>query len=186
MINSVPDPSSLTRVPTGIAGFDRILHGGFFQGGLYIIAGPPGAGKTILGNQLCFHRVASGERAIFMTLLTESHSRMLAHLGTLTFFDPAPIGDALQYFSGYSVLAADGLSGLLRLLHQVIREQSATMLVLDGLVNAEMIAGSPLDLKQFLHGLHALTEVSGCTTFLLTTARAISLYAPSTPWSMAS
>src|SRR3982750_23086 len=91
--------SKLTRVPTGVAGFDRILHGGFFEGGLYIIAGPPGAGKTILGNQLCFHHVASGGRAIFMTMLTESHSRMLAHLGPLSFFDPASIGRTLHYLS---------------------------------------------------------------------------------------
>jgi circadian clock protein KaiC len=42
------------------------------------------------------------------------------------------------------------------------------MLVLDGLINAEMIAKDTLDLKQFLHDLHALTEISACTTFLLT------------------
>src|SRR5215213_7498089 len=99
MAEMAPHTAQLTRLPTGVAGFDRILNGGFFQGDLYIIAGPPGAGKTILGNQLCFHHIASGERAIFMTLLTESHSRMLAHLSTLSFFDPAPIGSSLQYLS---------------------------------------------------------------------------------------
>jgi circadian clock protein KaiC len=159
--------SKLTRVPTGVAGFDRILHGGFFEGGLYIIAGPPGAGKTILGNQLCFHHVASGGRAIFMTMLTESHSRMLAHLGPLSFFDPASIGRTLHYLSGYSVVLTEGLGGLLKLVRQVIRDQAATMLVVDGLTNAQAIADAPLELKQFLHDLHAFTEISGCTTFLL-------------------
>lgn len=159
--------SQLTRVPTGIAGFDRILNGGFFQGGLYIIAGPPGAGKTILGNQLCFHHVGSGGRAVFLTLLTESHSRMLAHLDTLTFFEPAPIGRTLLYLSGYSVLQSEGLAGLLKLIRQAIRDLPASMLVLDGLINAELVADAPLELKQFLHDLHAFTEVSGCTAFLL-------------------
>src|SRR4051812_39337794 len=167
MTELAPPARGLVRQTTGVAGFDRILHGGFFQGGLYIITGPPGAGKTILGNQLCFHHLASGQRAIFMTLLTESHSRMLAHLGTLSFFNPAPIGSTLQYLSGYSVLLTEGLVGLLKLLRQVIRDQAATMLVLDGLTNAEAVASAPLQLKQFLHDLHAFTEVSGCTTFLL-------------------
>jgi circadian clock protein KaiC len=167
MTELVSHAAELTRLPTGVTGFDRILHGGFFQGGLYIITGPPGAGKTILGNQLCFHHVASGGRAVFMTLLTESHSRMLAHLGTLSFFDATPIGSALLYLSGYSVLLAEGLAGLLKLLRQVIRDQAVTMLVLDGLTNAEAIADTPLQLKQFLHDLHAFTESSGCTTFLL-------------------
>src|SRR3954469_19676805 len=125
MTELAPHAAKLTRLPTGIAGFDHILHGGFFQGGLYIIAGAPGAGKTILGNQLCFHHVAAGGRAIFMTLLTESHSRLLAHLGTLTFFDPTPIGRALQYLSGYSALLTEGLSGLLKLVRTVIRNHGA-------------------------------------------------------------
>jgi circadian clock protein KaiC len=167
MTQFAPYAPGLTRLPTGVSGFDQILHGGFFEGGLYIITGAPGAGKTILGNQLCFHHVASGRRAIFITLLTESHSRMLAHLGTLSFFDRAPIGHSLHYLSGYSVLEREGLTGLLKLLRQVIRDQAATMLVLDGLTNAEAVAGAPLELKQFLHDLHTFTEVSGCTTFLL-------------------
>jgi len=167
MTELAPRAARLTRLPTGVAGFDRILNGGFFQGGLYIITGPPGAGKTILGNQLCFHHLASGGRAVFVTVLTESHSRMLAHLSTLSFFDPAPIGDTLLYLSGYSVLLSEGLTGLLKLLRQVIRDQAATILVLDGLTNAEAAAGAPLELKQFLHDLHAFTEISSCTTFLL-------------------
>lgn len=167
MTELAPSAANLTRLPTGVAGLDRILQGGFFEGGLYMITGPPGAGKTILGNQICFHTIASGGRALFMTVLTESHSRMLAHLSTLSFFDPAPIGRTLHYLSGYSVLLAEGLTGLLKLLRQVIRDQAATVLVLDGLTNAEMIAGAPLEFKHFLHDLHAFTEVSGCTTFLL-------------------
>lgn len=168
MSNAAFDQVPLPRMPTGIAGFDQVLHGGFLRGGLYTIAGSPGAGKTILGSQICFHHVATGGRAVFMTLLTESHSRMLAHFGTLTFFDPAPIGSALQFYSGYSVLASEGLSGLLQLLRRVIKLHSATVLVIDGVNNAEIATASPLAFKQFLHDLHALTEISGCTTFLLT------------------
>jgi circadian clock protein KaiC len=147
MAELAPHTSELTRLPTGVAGFDRILNGGFFYGGLYIITGPPGAGKTILGNQLCFHTVASGGRAIFLTVLTESQSRMLAHLSTLSFFDPAPIGRTLHYLSGYSVLLADGLTGLLKLLRHLIREQAATILVLDGLTNAEASAAHSITMS---------------------------------------
>src|SRR5215204_531668 len=123
MTELAPQAQRLLRQTTGIAGLDRILDGGFFQGGLYIIAGPPGAGKTILGNQLCFHHVASGGRAVFVTVLTESHSRMLAHLSSLSFFDPTSLGDRLLYLSGYSVLLSEGLTGLLKLLRRVVRDQ---------------------------------------------------------------
>lgn len=67
---------TLTRAPSGIAGLDTILGGGFMLGGMYIIHGSPGAGKTILTNQICFHYIAIGGRALFITLLPENHARM--------------------------------------------------------------------------------------------------------------
>jgi len=45
----------LSRLTSGIAGLDVILNGGFFKGGIYLIQGAPGTGKTTLANQICFH-----------------------------------------------------------------------------------------------------------------------------------
>jgi circadian clock protein KaiC len=66
------DTQQLTRVPSGVAGLDEILRGGFFGGGLYIVEGPPGAGKTILGNQICFNQASSGSRVLYVTLIAET------------------------------------------------------------------------------------------------------------------
>ncbi len=79
------------RRPTGIAGLDRILEGGLLAAGVYIVQGPPGAGKTILANQACFHHAATGGHALYVTLLAESHSRLFAHLRRMAFFDVAAI-----------------------------------------------------------------------------------------------
>src|SRR5215813_1217015 len=99
----MPDSSrqtqSLERIPSGIPGLDTVLHGGFFQGGLYLIMGRPGAGKTILGNQISFNHVAAGGRVVYVTLLSESHARMLAHLQGMAFYDPTPIANTLYYVS---------------------------------------------------------------------------------------
>src|SRR5690606_29141779 len=48
----------LQRLPTGVDGLDTVLGGGLFRGVTYIVQGPPGVGKTILGNQCCFHQAA--------------------------------------------------------------------------------------------------------------------------------
>ena len=104
-------PLGLQRFQSGIPGLDRILGGGLFIGGNYLVMGPPGAGKTILGNQLCFHHIATGGRAIYLSLLAETSSRLLAALSPFTFFTPDPVGDALSYFSGYGVLEHEGLGG---------------------------------------------------------------------------
>ena len=112
------DPGKLDRVSSGIAGLDTSLGGGFLRGGLYILQGTPGTGKTTLANQVCFHHAAQGGQALYVTLLAEYHARMLQHLSGMTFFDPSTIPDRLSYVSGFSVLRQDGLLGLLDLLRR--------------------------------------------------------------------
>jgi len=59
------DSQQLERMRSGVRGLDEILRGGFFGGGLYIVEGAPGVGKTILGNQICFNQ-AAGETKFSM------------------------------------------------------------------------------------------------------------------------
>ncbi len=134
------DSGPLQRLPTSVPGLDAVLRGGLLQGGAYIITGEPGAGKTILANQICFNHVAAGGRAVYLTLLAELHTRMLSHLQTLAFFDVRPIGDARSYMNGYQALIDQGLSGLLDMVRQAIRSQQASLIVLDGLATALAVA----------------------------------------------
>src|SRR5215208_7997317 len=92
------------RVSSGLPGLDAVLHGGFLKAGVYIIQGSPGAGKTILANQICFHHAAHGERVLYVTLLAESHSRMLLHIGQLDFFDAILIPSRVYFVSAFQVL----------------------------------------------------------------------------------
>ena len=108
------------RLATGIRGLDTVLMGGLFRGGLYLLAGLPGTGKTILSNQVCFNHVASGGRAVYVTLLVEPHGQMVSHLQSLSFYDPSVVGDSMVYVSGYTELEKEGLTGLLDMLRQTI------------------------------------------------------------------
>ena len=80
MTGTAVQPPGMARLKSGIAGLDSILRGGFLTGGNYLIMGPPGVGKTILGNQLCFHHIAAGGRAIYLSLLAETSRRLLDQL----------------------------------------------------------------------------------------------------------
>jgi circadian clock protein KaiC len=160
----------LQRVPSGIPGLDPILHGGFLRSGLYLIAGAPGTGKTILGNQIAVHHATTGGRVVFASLLSETHTRLFAHLSSFSFFaEPVQaqlVGDALFYISGYSVLQSEGLPGLRTVLQGAIRDRQATLLILDGILNAEAFAAER-EFKEFLRGLQQFAEASGCTVLLL-------------------
>ena len=159
------------RMPSGIRGLDQVLLGGFIRNGIYIVQGPPGSGKTIFANQVCYTHIAAGGRALYLTLLSEQHERMLANIRGLSFFNPSYIARQLNYVSAYQVLERDGLVGLLGLLRREIVSHRASVLIVDGLVAAEEHASSDVALKKFVHELQMLSAASDCTMFLLTSAR---------------
>lgn len=162
--------SPLDRLPSGIPGLDIVLQGGFPRAGISIIQGVPGAGKTILGNQLCYHHVAQGGKAIYVTLLAESHARMMLHMSQLGFYDAGVIPDRLYLISAFRVLEESGLKGLQDLLRREVQRHKATVLVLDGLVAAEESANSAREFKKFIHELQTQASLTDCTMFLLTGA----------------
>jgi circadian clock protein KaiC len=161
-------PTRPSRLATGVPGLDLILRGGLPRGGAYLLAGHPGTGKTTLAGQLCFHHIARGGRAVYLSLLAESNTRLLAHLGAFAFHDPTVVGDGLYLLSGFGALEEGGLRGLLDLLRGTLRERGATLLVIDGLTVAGAVAGNPLDLKRFLQELQAYLEAADATALLLT------------------
>lgn len=64
-----------TRLSTGVAGLDDILHGGLAKGFLYLIEGNPGAGKTTLALQFLIEGAARGEKGLYISL-AESESEL--------------------------------------------------------------------------------------------------------------
>jgi circadian clock protein KaiC len=162
---------ALDRIPSGIAGLDLILNGGFLKGGLYIVQGPPGTGKTTFANQVCFNHVRGGGRALYVTLLAEYHARMMQHMGVMSFFDSSKIPDQVAYINGLRPLHDDGLKGLLGLLRREITTRSVSILVVDGIVAAQHVAENEQAFNEFVHELQAVAIATGCTIFMLTSAQ---------------
>jgi circadian clock protein KaiC len=161
------DSTQLRRLSTGVPGLDRVLAGGLFERSVYILDGPPGAGKTILGNQMCHHHAAQGAEVVYLTLLAESHARMIAHLRTMSFFRADLVAKTVHYVSGFKVLENEGLSGLLRVMRETVTPRKATLLVIDGLASAVESAATNQEYRKFIHELQALAALSGCTVLLL-------------------
>jgi circadian clock protein KaiC len=166
------------HITSGIGGLDRILHGGFLKGDIYLIMGPPGAGKTILSNQFCFHHVANGGRALYLTLLAETNSALLTNIQSFSFFTLAPVADTLSYLSGYAILEQEGLEGLTTFLLKEIRRHRTSLLIIDGAITAKQSAKSVHEWAKFLHSIYVTAEINRCTTFLLMPAHGTSLDQP--------
>lgn len=158
----------LRRLDTGIAGLDWILEGGLFETGVYIVQGGAGTGKTIFANQICFHQAANQRQTVYYTLLTETHDRMLGFLQNLAFVDPAQVARGVKYVSGFKVLEADGLGGVVRSIRDTLARERPTLVVIDGLVTAEEVAPSSTAFKKFLHEIQSIAVMFSCTMLLLT------------------
>ncbi len=166
--------SQIVRVPSHVPGLDAILCGGFLQGGLYMVQGQPGAGKTLLVSQILYGHAAAGSRSLFVTVLGESHGRLLLHMEMMRFFDPSAIPDKVAYISAYHALEDEGLKGLATLIRREVLSRGTTILVLDGASAVEGRAESGFEMKRFTHELQTLASATGCTMFLLTTTDAMS------------
>jgi circadian clock protein KaiC len=161
----------LARLSTGIATLDLILGGGLLRGGAYILQGFPGAGKTVLANQIASSHVRDDGRVVYITLLSEGHDRMMAHLSQMAFFDPAILSGRLSYVSGYAELEKNGLVGLARLVRSEVERQEAELVILDGLFAAEEAASSSHAFRRLVHELQAYAHLTSCAMLLLTNSR---------------
>jgi circadian clock protein KaiC len=160
----------LKRLNSSVPGLDAVLCGGFIAGASYIFQGRPGAGKTILANQIAFAQANEGQRVLYVTLLAESHERLFEALSTLDFYDAAAVGNTVTFISVFQTLRAEGLSAVVSLLRREMGRQNCSMLIVDGLLNVRDTADATLDVKTFVAELQANAAFSRCTVLMLTSA----------------
>lgn len=160
--------NAVERIPTGVPGLDVVLKGGLLKAGVYVVVGEPGTGKTILGNQICFNHAKAGKKSLFITLLAESHDRMIAHIQSLNFFDFDQVPDNVHYISGYQILEEQKLNGLMEVIRKEVRQRKSTLLLLDGFILTEDLSESELASKKMIHEMQAFATLVGCTIILLT------------------
>ena len=160
-------PKPIRRVATGVPRLDFLLMGGFFEGGLYIIQGQPGMGKTILANQCCFFRADNNENSIYVSLLAESTGRMVSYLSDLDFVNQEHIGTRIHYVNGYNHLKNESVSQFKSFLWNLIKEHRGSFLVIDGLDILKSAAKDENEFREFLHSLQAHASLTKCTMLLL-------------------
>ena len=173
--------TEMKRFPTAVPGLDEILHGGLFEGGVYILEGPPGVGKTTLANQIAYQAYAhDGAKTLYVTLLAESHSRLVQHMQGQAYFKPEAVNSAVIYVSAYRELEQQGLKAVVDLVRGELARHKATLFVVDGLVVENQELGPDERIRQFVHGLQSVASAMVCTGLLLTSGGNRSLNAEQT------
>lgn len=121
----------LARIQTGVRNLDDLLPGGLPRGSVTVIAGPPGAGKTILAQQICFHNASAKQRVLYFNTLSEPAVKTLLYLSQLGFFDRRKIDQAVQFIDLGPMLRTKGLEDSAKLVMDNVKRFRPAMVVID-------------------------------------------------------
>jgi circadian clock protein KaiC len=151
---------------TGVPGLDTILGGGLPVGNSVIIGGPPGAGKTLLAQQIAFYQASLGRHSLILTVLSEPHDKLLRHLEDFAWFDRDRVGNEIELISLYSTVRDGGPDEVIKLIVNKVRERQTALLVLDAFRGIRDLVADEVTLRRFLFNLGGELALLGVTTLL--------------------
>ncbi|HVY48080.1 MAG TPA: ATPase domain-containing protein, partial [Minicystis sp.] len=160
-------PAPPARVPTGVSNLDELVGGGLPAGSLCVLAGPPGSGKTILAEQLCFHNAARGLSSLYFNTLSEPTAKTLRYLSVFSFFDRDAFGRTATFADLGGIARASGLQDAADALMQRVHDARPAIVVVDSFKMFDDLARSPAELRTFGYELAVRLMARECTVLLL-------------------
>jgi circadian clock protein KaiC len=157
----------IDRLETGVRNLDEILHGGWPKGSVTIIAGPPGSGKTILAQQICFHNASPRSRVLYFTTLSEPTAKTLRYITQFSYFDPKKMETGVQFVDLGAVLRTKGLEQTQTVLMEHLKKVKPAIVVIDSFKVFDDLAKSPEELRKFGYEVAVRLMAWETTAFLL-------------------
>ena len=143
----------IERLTTGNAGLDHILGGGLPARSVNVIAGEPGAGKTMFALQLLFHLARQGKRSLYFTTLSEPAMKLISYMQQLTFFDAGLIDSMIQFVDlGATIRGTDAARALERITRQV-EDEEPSVVVIDSFKAIGDLLGDAARSRAFVYDL---------------------------------
>ncbi len=179
------------RIRTGIHGFDEIVQGGLIPDRVYIIAGPPGAGKTTFGSQFLVQGAKEGERGLYVSL-TEDPRNIIEDMssfsfnikrytlaGMILFIDMGPL--SIQYLN--AVKNKDSFKGtyaqeVFKKISSIVKIKGIKRIVIDSVLTLRYGSGSKEDQnKEIARFFRSLKDLKA-TSLILSEMTDLSNYSP--------
>jgi circadian clock protein KaiC len=157
----------IRRIETGVPNLDALFGGGIPKGSLVVFGGPPGSGKTILAEQICFHNASPEQRVLFFSTLSESTAKTLLHLQQFSYFDPKKLDGAIEFVDLGEILRGNGIRETSALIMEHVKRIKPAMVVVDSFKVFEDLSGSREELRKFGYEIAIQMMAWECTTLLL-------------------
>jgi len=159
--------STFQRLGTGSAALDAILGGGLPAASVTVVAGEPGAGKTVFTLQALFHHARQGKKCLYFTTLSEPPLKVLRYMQLFSFFDAALVEDRIVFADLGSVLRSGGVDqALAQMIHRVESEEPEFVAV-DSFKAIHDLLPTAAHRRAFVYDLSVNLAAWGTTTLLV-------------------
>jgi len=181
----------MMRVRTGVTGFDELVQGGLVAQRVYIVAGPPGSGKTTFGVQFLIQGAKEGERGMYVSL-TEDPKNIIEDLssfsfnlrrytlaGLILFVDMGPL--SIQYLN--AVKTPNGLKStyaqeVFKRISSVVKAKGIKRLVIDSVLTLKYGSGDKEDQNREIARFFRSLKDLKITVLILSEMTDLSNYSP--------
>jgi circadian clock protein KaiC len=143
----------LERLTTGSPAFDRILGGGLPARSVTMIAGEPGAGKTLFCLQMLFALARQHRKCLYLTTLSEPSLKLVQYMQQFSFFDASLLERQIVFADLGSVIRRQGAEATLREITTRVERAEPAVVVIDSFKAVRDILGDAAALRTFVYDL---------------------------------
>ncbi|MBO3839882.1 MAG: ATPase domain-containing protein [Thermoproteota archaeon] len=156
------------RVPFGIAELDNLIEGGLPKGGLIVIAGSPGAGKTILSAQFIYNgAMLYKEKGVYVCLSESKENFKSNMLGLGWDFNKLEDKGIVRVVE-LPAVAKIRVEDMTDLIVEEAKRFKAQRLVVDSLSALNLALGSRAEVRAVINLIARMLKNVGCTTLMIT------------------
>jgi circadian clock protein KaiC len=160
-------PAPFDRLSMGGAALDAILGGGIPARSVTIVAGEPGAGKTVFTLQALFHHARHGKKVLYFSTLSEPSMKIIRYMQLFSFFDRRLIEDRLVFVDLGSALRTGGAEKALMQVMERVEAESPDFVAIDSFKAIHDLLPVDGQNRLFVYDLAVGMAAWGATTLLV-------------------
>jgi circadian clock protein KaiC len=157
----------MERMATGNAALDRLLGGGLPARSVNVIAGEPGAGKSLFALQMLFHQARHGKKGLYLTTLSEPSLKLLNYMQQFSFFEQRFIDREIVFADLGSVLRRSGIEAMLTEITDRVEREEPAIVVIDSFKAIRDILADSVAVRTFAYDLAVHMATWGATSLLV-------------------
>jgi circadian clock protein KaiC len=157
---------SIKRKTLGVPGLDDMIVGGVPSPCALLVAGEPGTGKTTLCVQSMFSAAKNGEKALYITAISEPQWVVQKFLSGFTFYDQALVEKEKVIFVDLGKELISNPSSILSKITELVEMHMQDRLVIDPITPITDMLHWRGETREFMHELFAKLKAYDCITLI--------------------